>query len=849
MGDKPLKKRYIVLKYCAIIASAGILLGILAFIGLYLYIAPKLPDPKLLEEVELQEPLRVYSQDGKLMSEFGDMRRVPIDIADIPKRVQHAFIASEDDRFYKHPGVDYQGLIRAAFKYAMTGQKKQGGSTITMQVSRNFFLSKERTFTRKFNEIFLSLKMERTFTKDEILELYLNKIFLGKRAHGVVSAAQVYYGASLDELTIAQTAMIAGLPKAPSRFNPIINPDRALLRRNYVLGRMEDLGYISEEEYKVALDEPLSAKEYKVSNELNAPYVAEMARAFIQEHFKEEDVYNQGIKIYTTIQSAYQQAANDAVYKGVLNYEQRRGYIGAAGDYADVKDLIKAVNSELADKTDPTKSIDADIRSAHKKLDEYPGYGPLEAAIVLKVEEKKAIVYNGENGLMLIPWDGLKWAKVRVDVDTFKSDPHKASDVVKQGQIVYIRTDKSNDGESYYALSQMPKVESALVSLDPQTGATLALVGGFDYFKNKFNRAVQSERQPGSSFKPFLYTAGLDNGYTPASIINDAPVVFDYPELEGRWKPENYSGRFYGPTRLREGLVKSRNLISIRLLIGLGIKKTRSYIRRFGFKNKSMPYDLSLALGSGTVSPMELANAYSIFANGGYKVKNYLIDRIEDRNGKVIYYSDHSYVCPECVNSRGKVIANKQLENAVPVAETDVDKEPPLQRANLPAKRVLKPQTAFLIDSILNEVTIRGTGARASRILDRRDLAGKTGTTNDQNDAWFSGYHKKAVAVVWAGYDEQQPMGEGETGTGTALPIWIDYMQTVLENEPKVTREQPEGIVEVEIDKETGLLASSSDSMTEYFKAGEEPTETQQPDDYTVISSDESGAEESEELF
>lgn len=918
------------IKICAIVSVFSAILGVTALISLYLYIAPSLPDPKLLTTVELQEPLRVFSADNKLIAEYGDKRREPAAIEEIPEQMKQAVIAAEDDRFYAHPGVDYQGLLRAAYQLVLTGEKSQGGSTITMQVARNFFLTREKTYIRKIREIFLALKMERVLSKDEILALYLNESFLGKRAYGVAAAAQIYYGLSLQDLTLPQYAMIAGLPKAPSRYNPVNNPERALIRRDYVLGRMLTLGFITEEEHQAALETELTAKEYQVNNELKAPYIGEMARAFVHERFSaEKDIYNEGLKVYTTVVSNYQEAANQAVYTGLLNYEERRGFTGVIDNYAAINEVIEELNAQLiesmaaeiaaenseAEITEESVEnsaaeamVEVDEITAneealleeemtaldilHQTLEDLPAYGPMETAVVVKLEEQAAIIYNQARGLAVLPWEGLAWAAQRITVDRKGPSPETADEILDLGDMIYLRNDKLNsDGQVLLTLTQMPEVEGSLVSLDPQTGGMLAVVGGFDFFKNKFNRAMQAERQPGSSFKPFLYTTALDNGFTPASIINDAPVVFDYPELEGRWKPENYSGRFYGPTRLREGLVKSRNLISIRLLIALGVRDTRNYVRRFGLTNKTMPFDLSLSLGSGSVLPIELATAYAVFANGGYKVDTFFIDRIEDRNGNVIYYSDHSYVCESCdvrheslfteeekaeqallaevalelqaleenkidtieadseteeaSQAESLLASNEQDENSLDVNEVISEEnyeealieEMPLVRENYPATQVLAKDTHFLIHSVLNEVTLRGTGVRATRTLKRSDLAGKTGTTNDQNDAWFSGYHEKAVAVVWVGYDDHLPLGNSETGAGTALPIWIDYMKEVLKDEPEYIVDQPENVLTVRIDKDTGKLANelTREALFEFFREGEEPVESSSEEDFAGI--------------
>jgi len=769
------------------------LLGCIGVAGLYWYLAPKLPSIDSLKDVQLQEPLRVYSRDGRLIAEFGEKRRTPLEFEQIPEFMVKAVLAAEDDRFYQHPGVDWQGLTRAVVHLVRTGEKGPGGSTITMQVARNFFLGREKTYVRKLNEILLALKIEEELSKDDILELYLNKIFLGHRAYGVEAAALVYYGQRLDELSIAQYAMIAGLPKAPSRFNPIVNPERAKSRRDYVLGRMRELESISEDEYLVAVATPVTARLHALSVEVEAPYVAEMVRAFVEERLG-DDAYTAGFRVYTTIDSRLQQAANQALRKNLLAYDQRHGF-RAPELHVDLDDPETSVEAVLAD---------------------IPSTAGLLPAVVVAVDEKSVTAQAKIFGEIQIPWEGLEWARAYIDENRRGPELESAADVLERGDV--IRVQLQEDG---WRLVQVPAVEGALVSLDPEDGAVQALTGGFDFYRSKFNRGVQAERQPGSSFKPFIYSAALDHGYTPASIINDAPVVFDDPGLEAVWRPENYSGKFFGPTRLRVALYKSRNLVSIRLLRAIGIDYTIEYLKRFGLDADRIPHDLSLALGSGSVTPMEMATGYAVLANGGFLVEPYLVERIEDADGALWYQADAVEVCTDC----------EALEPLV----LDIDRHPELDPVVLAddgldevryAPRVLSPQNAWLMNSLMRDVIKRGTGRRALA-LGRGDLAGKTGTTNDQQDAWFSGFNPGLVTTTWVGFDQLGPLGRRETGAGAALPMWIDYMRVALDGTPEKSLAQPGGLVTVRIDPESGLRASASQpgAVFETFRTENLPRE------------------------
>jgi len=770
--------------------------GLLACIGaagLYWYLVPKLPPTDSLKNVQLQEPLRVYSRDGRMIAEFGEKRRTPLKFEQIPLLMVKAVLAAEDERFYQHPGVDWQGLTRAVVHVIRTGEKGPGGSTITMQVARNFFLGREKTYLRKINEILLALKIEKELTKDDILELYFNKIFLGHRAYGVEAAALVYYGSRLDELSVAQTAMIAGLPKAPSRFNPIVNPERATTRRNYVLGRMRELDSISEEEFQIAVATPVTARLHALSVEVEAPYVAEMVRVYAEELLG-EDAYTAGYRVFTTIDSRLQEAANQALRKNLLAYDQRHGF----------RTPEFHVNLD---------GPDVDLEAV---LADIPATAGLLPAVVVNVEDKMVTAYAKIFGEIEIPWAGLEWARAYIDENRRGPELATAHDVLEPGDVV--RVQLQEDG---WRMVQVPVVEGALVALDPEDGAVVSLTGGFDFYRSKFNRAIQAQRQPGSNFKPFIYSAALDNGFTAASIINDAPVVFDDPGLEAVWRPENYSGKFFGPTRLRVALFKSRNLVSIRLLRAIGIENAVEYFKRFGLDVSRLPHDLSLALGSGSVTPLEMAAGYAVLANGGYLVKPHFVGRIEASDGSVWYQADPLRVCRDCDD--GEIVA---VDSA---RDTDLDEVVVADDGDDEAghaPRVLSPQTVWIMNSLMRDVIKRGTGRRALR-LKRGDLAGKTGTTNDQQDAWFSGFNPKMVAITWVGFDQLGPLGRRETGAGAALPMWIDFMRVALDGVPEVPLPQPDGLVTVRIDPESGLRASASQpgAVFETFRTENVPRE------------------------
>ena len=786
-----------ILRFVLASGFAALTAGLIVVAAAWLYITPQLPPIERLKEVQLQVPLRVYSSDGELIAEFGEQRRAPVRYADLPQTVIDAILATEDDRFFQHPGVDYQGLVRAAVKLVSTGEKRQGGSTITMQVARNFFLSSEKTYLRKVKEIFLALKIEHYLSKQEILELYLNKIYFGHRAYGIAAAAQVYYGVSIDQLSVAQIGMIAGLPKAPSANNPVSNPQRALQRRNYVLGRMYSLGAIDSDQYHAALDEPDNASLHSATIGVKAPYVAEMVRSYMLEEFGNE-AYTAGYRVTTTLSSERQRAANAAVATALLDYDRRHGYRGVLRHVELTPD---ATQDELA----ALLKSDSPI-------------GKTLAALVLEVGDRSARIYIAGHGSAELDWDGLSWARRYESVNRRGPELKSAGQVLASGDIIRVQ----GLPEGRWSLAQVPQVSGALVSLNPRDGALQALVGGFDFYHSKFNRAIQAQRQPGSSFKPFVYSAALNKGYTVASLFNDAPVVFDDPSLETTWRPENYSGKFYGPTRMREALTRSRNLVSIRLVRAVGSRYAARYARRFGFTDEQMPKDLSLALGSGTATPMEMARAYSVWANGGFYIEPYFIREIRDTQDQAIYTVNPAVACSECEDNKPAEVSEEaeQVASAVPDAVTDQEKELELaEPAPVYAERVVDAANVYLITSMLQDVVKRGTGRRAMA-LGRKDLSGKTGTTNDQYDAWFCGFNAELVTTVWVGFDRVQPLGNGETGSRAALPMWVDYMGEALQGVPEATLPQPPGLVTVRIDAKTGLRLPSGQAggMFELFR-------------------------------
>jgi len=713
---------------------AGGVLAVALLLALGLALAyPNLPDISGLTDYRPKLPMRVLSSDGVLLGEFGEERRSYLPIKEIPKVMQEAVLAIEDSRFYQHGGVDYLGVIRAGL--ANVGESRsQGASTITMQVARNFYLSTEKTFTRKIYEILLALKIESALSKEKILEIYMNQIFLGHRAHGFAAASEIYFGKPLDKISVAEAAMLAGLPKAPSAYNPINNPKRAAIRQQYIIERMYETGYITEEQRDEAKAEKLRIRPVQESVS-HAEFVAEAARQLIFNQYGDE-AYSRGLNVYLTLNSGEQNTAYRALRRGILDYEKRQVYRGPEA-YADLPGDAKEVDARVA-----------------LVLADHPANDELLAAVVLDADPKKVTAVLQSGDVIAIIGEGLKPATSGL------SDKGNPKTRIRRGAVIrVVKGVKQKDGNEW-TVTQLPEVEGAFVSLDPKTGQVHAMVGGFDYNKNKFNHVTQAWRQPGSSFKPFIYSAALEKGFTPATVVNDAPLFFDAGVTGSQpWEPKNYDGKFEGPMPLRTALAKSKNMVSIRILHSIGVRYAQDWITRFGFEAEKHPAYLTMALGAGSVTPMQMAQAYSVFANGGYRVSPQLIAKITDNKGKLLY-------------------------EALPTTLAD-------------GARAIEPRNAFMMSSLLQEVTRSGTAARAQAMLKRPDIYGKTGTTNDSMDAWFAGYQKELAAVVWIGYDQPRKLGDRETGGGLSLPVWIEYMQYALKNKAVDEVTPPEGVVNV----------------------------------------------------
>ena len=797
-------KRYPVLisRICAGLVGA---IALIAFANVcaYVYLKPALPDVDSLRDVQLQVPLRVYTRDGKLLAAIGEQRRIPVRYEQLPKKLIQAFLATEDDRFFRHHGVDWQGILRAAVANLKAGGIRQGASTITMQVARDMFLTPRRDMKRKMSEIYISLLMEAEFTKEEIFSLYVNKIFLGQRAYGVGAAAEVYFGKGLDQLTVAEMATLAGIPTAPSVVNPVANPEAARVRRAHVLGRMLELNYITQAEYDEARSSPVESRLHGSSIEADAPYVAEMVRNEMQAKYGDA-VYTAGYKVFTTIDSRLQAAATVALRTGLLEYDRRHGFRGATAKV----DLAKLAGP---------KDLEA-------QLEEFPVVGGLRPAIVLNVEAKSAKIYVKDMGEATLPWEKLSWARRELPDEKVDRTPSQASEILTRGDVIYTvgRTAQS------LLFVQVPDAQSALVSVDPKDGAVVALVGGFDYFQSKFNRVTQARRQPGSGFKPFVYAAAFDKGFTPASIVLDAPIVIDEAGMEQAWRPHEDTNKFYGPIRLREALVYSRNLVSVRLMRAIGGEYTWNYVTRFGFDKSQLPNDLTLALGTAELSPLQMAVGYSTFANGGYKVSSYTIDRVEDAGGKVLQQAAPTLACFQCARATDDPPAPGAAAAPAGARAAQLDTAPHDGKTMIPEKnlapQIITPQVAYLLSDMMKDVIRRGTGVRA-RSLNRDDIAGKTGTTNDHHDAWFNGFNGDLVTTVWTGFDQDRSLGDGEEGAHVAVPTWTYFMHEALAGAPKHGVPLPDGIVAARISRESGLLASSDNpnSIVEYFVEGNLP--------------------------
>ena len=801
------------------VISIGLTAGI---VGAYYYASPSLPAAETIRDIQLEVPLRIFSRDGYLISEIGERRRIPITFEDVPQHVVDAFVAAEDQRFFVHPGIDYRGVLRALSQLVLTGQISGGGSTLTQQLARAYFLSLEQSFIRKLREAFLAYKIEQEFDKDQIMAFFLNKMFFGQRAYGVAAASQVYFNKNLGDINIAEAATLAGLLPAPSDYNPVASSEKATTRRSYVLSRMESLGYISEAERDQANGFPMASLLHGAAIELNAPYVAEMVRREMLDRFG-FDAYTDGYQVITTLDSRLQKAANYALRNGLLEFTRRRGYRGPL-------DTVELSEETLAA---PFDDWPVDVKQA---LQQYVP-GGLSVAVVTAVNEDNSVeivLANGEPDV--IPWRGISWAKLFVDRETTGSEPQSAGEIVSVSDVIVIMPTTAGT----WALAQIPEAQGAVVSVDPADGAISSLTGGFDFAISKFNRASQAFRQPGSSFKPFIYSAALEHGNTPATVILDAPVVISSEALEAVWRPINYSGRFYGPTRLREALVRSMNLVSVRLLLfETGIGNAARHIAKFGFGDAALPRNGSLALGAGSASPLDMVQGYAVFANGGYGVKPYVIDAIYGADGEAQYRADPSLVCPECFaepdedfvpqpDPEDELSDELLLEQFVEVSmenRPDAATAPELFETVNAAPRAITAQNAFLIQDMMRDVIRRGTGRRA-RALGRRDLSGKTGTSNDQRDAWFGGFNGDLAGVVWVGYDDDLPLGPGEEGSRTALPIWIEFMRIALRDVPEHQMPMPEGIVSVRIDRDTGCpaRAGQGNAIFETFREGHVPT-------------------------
>ena len=773
-----------------------LLLVCMGFAGAYQYLAPEIPDAASLRDVQTQLPLRVYTRDGKLMAQIGEQRRIPVAFDEIPPAVIDAFLAAEDARFYEHPGVDWQSLVRALVANVSSRSAREGGGTITMQLARNTVLTSEKTLRRKLKEVFLALRLEREFSKQEILTLYLNRIFLGQRAYGIGAASEVYFDKSVHDLTVAEAALIAGLPRSPSLDNPVASVERAGYRRAYVLRRMLELGKIDQARHDAALAEPISSRLHGPIIELDAPYVAEMVRAeMVHQHGM--DALTAGYQVYTTLDSRLQQAANAATWRTVLEYERRHGYRGPL------------------ERIDPARLGDAATLSLVFKRN--PRRGSLWPAVVTAVADRSAELVLRNGSAVTLDWDGLSWARPVIDPlkDALGPQPKTAHEVLAAGDVVYIEPLP----ESRYQLGQLPAVSGALVALDPNDGAIVALVGGFDFGSSKYNRVVQAQRQPGSAFKPFLYSAALERGFTPATLVNDAPIVLPGgggADGDEEWRPQNITRKFYGPTPMREGLVRSRNLVSIRLLRGAGIGFAIQHIAHFGFGPQSLPANLTLALGTGQVTPLEMARGFAVFANGGALVTPYFIQSVQDSDGKELFHAEPARACPLCAfdaagESAAPVAAGlAAVQDGVPA----IADEAPGGAATVPAglgearaPQAISPANAFVMTDMMTDVIQRGTAQRAAVALKRRDIAGKTGTTSDRRDTWFVGFNADIAAAVWLGFDQERSLGEREEGGRTALPMWIYFMQEALRDKPEHRQPEPPGVVRMWVSRETGAPA------------------------------------------
>ena len=847
------------------------LIGSAALVGIYFYIKPDLPSVTVLKDVRLQTPMQIYTSDGKLISQYGVKRRIPVQLDDVPQALIDAILATEDSRFYEHNGIDPIGIARAAVSLILTGEKRQGASTLTMQLARGFFLTREKTYVRKIKEIFIALHMEQELSKQEILELYLNKIELGHRAFGFGAASQVYYGKSLNELNLAQIATIAGLPKAPSVLNPISGPERSVERRRVVLLRMLDEKYITKAQFDEAASAPVTARKHGAEIEVDAPYLADTIYNEMVEIYGKEEAETGGYQVYATASSQLQLAAQQAVVRNLHDYDERHGYKGPLGYLWNIPEVDKKADASAApnltlDTNGREQRDDWDSASIQSILREIPHIKPLLPSVVMKVNEKSINVLSVDGITREIDWDGLDWARSYITDFRQGNDPKTASDITQEGAVVYIR-----EQEGAWRLSQLPEVSGALIAVNPKNGAVEAVVGGYSFYQSQFNRATQAKRQVGSNIKPFVYSAALDSGYTLASIINDAPINQWNAATGVAWRPQNSPAEYDGPIRMRKALGKSKNVVSVRLLRGVGLRETADYLTRFGFNEDDIPLDETVSLGSSSHTPLEVARGMSVIANGGYLVNPHFISKVLDENGNELWKANPVWACNRCENKGDPEIYPEDEEadiEALLAAELNQDillgdvGDNDESAEKVIAPQVITAQNAFLVSEMMrtavrangnwnNKTYWLGTGWRARNILQRTDIAGKTGTTNDSRDTWFSGFHKDIVTTAWVGFDNMsRQLGRAtrnqnlinkdpekfnwignaligtEDGAKAAGPAWIRFMQFALKDKPHSPMPVPENIVRVRIDRTSGKLTRRTDHTTlfEYFLQGTEPT-------------------------
>ena len=795
-----------ILKKLALFVIFITIFVVMTIIGAFLYATPQVPEIDSLKNVKLQTPMRIFTQDGRLIGEFGDVRREPVTFEQIPENFINALVATEDQRFYEHSGVDFKGLLRVLKVAATTGEFSEGASTLTMQTARNMFLTRDQRLKRKLIEMFLAVRMEQELSKEQILELYTNKVHFSHRAYGLAAASEVYYGKHLSELTLPEAAMMAGLLKGESAYNPISNPERALGRRNLVLSRMLDENYINQDAYQLATETPLTATKHAADLDVGAPYVAETVRLDVINRFGRETAYNHGLDIVTTINSKHQEIANNALRQGLLEYDRRHGY---KGPEQQIEDFANKETQELL-----------------QILNNTPTIAGLEPAIVLEVGEKTVKALNKEGVEITIPWEGLNWAAKFISDSRIGYKPKTASEVAAAGDLIRVI-----QVEEQWQLSQIPEASAGFVSIRSKDGGITSLVGGFDYFTNKFNLVTQARRQPGSNIKPFIYGAAFSKGFTPASLVNDAPYVKVNNEIDEVWRPQNDNLKYNGPTRLRVGLKRSINTISTRLIDSIGPAYAEDYLAKIGLPDEHMDPYQSLALGTASFTPLEMATAYAVLANGGYQVEPYYIEKVTTSYGDILYQATPKVVCEECE----QIKINNQIREAKYKPEIRNYPELPLPEHKI-AKEVIDPRDAFILYDMMKDVIHSGTATtqlkrRGSSLLERHDLAGKTGTANDYKDAWFSGFNDKLVASAWMGFsDHRRSLGRYEYGGKAALPIWASFMEKALDGVPEQEIIQPPGVVSAKIDPETGKLAAlgQQNAMFEYFRDDNVPSEVSQ---------------------